>query len=58
MSNFKNFRDILNTKRISGIYKGIFLNPLKECSFLYDERKRMNYSFSFLLFLSEKFQTH
>ncbi|EMY77980.1 hypothetical protein LEP1GSC060_1708 [Leptospira weilii serovar Ranarum str. ICFT] len=34
------------------------MNSLKECSLVYDERKRLNYSFSFYYFLSEKFQTH
>lgn len=47
MSNLQNFRETLNIRISSGIYKGLFLNSLKERSSFYDEIKFINDSFLF-----------
>ncbi|WBF93595.1 hypothetical protein LIX31_11235 [Leptospira kirschneri] len=57
MSNLQNFRETLNIRISSGIYKGLFLNSLKERSSFYDEIKFINDSFSFYN-LFQKYTTH
>lgn len=47
MSNLQNFTETLNIRINSGIYKGLFLNSLKERSSFYDEIKFINDSFLF-----------